>query len=322
MVSTDEEKIRPAPEGEGSDRRIVTRSDFVSMIRVAYAQLFNAVMTYGPEWWSERESSEGAELERIARSLPAAQDATLDQMLFVACECSNKNFLFLNRLGIDGRDRRDSVKPACADLFRLMVEGMKSPLYGGEIKQIVDHHDLSLVCLPIKGYVKEIPRISKEPKLPADFSIYGLEFSKKALIAYCEFYNSAQAYGLGFVHRENAGIIPYTRQIPILMITCLPHPQHVLVGDIVEIGELVRTGSLEWLYRLGLDGEDMKKSLGSATEDLRNLVSSVKDPSLAETVSRASGHGRINAKLASKDCLELRKWVSRRLWESHELIHE
>ena len=311
---------RPALEGEGSDRSIATRSDFVSMIRIEYAKLFNAVITYGPEWRSEHELDDGTELVGIADSLPTVHDATLDQMLFVAYECGNKNFPFLNRLGVDGRDRRESVKPACADLFRLMVEGMKSPLYGSEVKQIVDHHDLSLVHLPIKGHALDIPRISEDPKLPADFSIYGLEFSKMAMIGYCEFYNSAQARGLGFTHRERAGISPHTRQVPILMMTCLPHPQHVLVGDIVEIGELVRAGSLEWLYRLGLDGEDMNRSIGSATADLRNLVSSMKDPRLAEAVSRAAGHGRIEAKLAGRDCLELRKWVSQQLWVSRELI--
>jgi len=88
----------------------------------------------------------------------------------------------------------------------------------------------------------------------------------------------------------------------------------VLVGDIVEIGGLVRTGGLEWLYRLGLDGKDMKESLASATTDLRDLASSVKDPKLAEAVSQASRHGRICEKLMSEDCLELRKWVSRQFW--------
>jgi len=274
-------------------------------------------MTYCPEWQPTEESGGETELAKVVDSLPPVLEATYDQMLFVAYECGNKNLPLLNRLGVDGRDREHSVRPASADLYDLMVEGMKSPEFGGEVRQIVNRHDYSLVDLPIRNYVLDFPRISKEPKLPADSWKYGPEFSRNAMAAYCQFYNSLVAHGPDFFHSLRAGP-SYRRQMRALIMNFLPHPQHALVGDILEIGELVRARSLELFHRLGMDGRDMGTSIKSATADLMNLASSIRDPQLAELASRAVESGRVGARLESGNCNVLRKSISRNIWGDQE----
>jgi len=270
-------------------------------------------MTYCLEWQSTKESSEETELAGVVDSLPPVREATFNQMLFVAYECGNKSLPLLNRLGMDGRDREQSVRPACADLFNLMVEGMKSPEHGREVRQIVDDHDYSLVDLPITTHVLDLPRVSQSPKLPADSSRYGPEFSTKAMVAYCQFYNSLVTHGSDFSRKEEPGP-SYERQMQDLLMSFLPHPQHVLVGDVIEIGELVRARDLECFWRLGVDGEDMSTSMKSATADLMNLASSTRDPRIAELAARAAQSGRVGAILTAGEHLVLRKSVSKQIW--------
>ena len=270
-------------------------------------------MTYCLEWQPTKESRGETELARVVDSLPSVREATFNQMLFVAYECGNKNLPLLNRLGMDGRDRELSVRPACADLFNLMVEGMKSPEHGSEVRRIVDDHDYSLVDLPITAHILDFPRISQAPKLPADSSRYGPEFSTKAMVAYCQFYNSLVTHGSDFF-RKGRSRPSYERQMRGLLMNFLPHPQHVLVGDVVEIGELVRARDLEWFYRLGVDGEDMNTSMKSATADLMNLASGTKDPRIVELATRAAQSGRVGARLTAGEHLVLRKSVSKQIW--------
>jgi len=290
-----------------------SKSGYAASLGIAYAQLYNAVMAYCLEWQPTKESKGETEPARVVDSLPPVSEATFNQMLFVAYECGNKNLPLLNRLGMDGRDREQSVRPACADLFNLMVEGMKSPEYGSEVRRVVDDHDHSLVDLPITAYILDNPRISQSPKLPADSSRYGQEFSRKAMVAYCEFYNSLVTHGSRFFCK--GGSRPsYRGQVRNLLMSFLPHPQHVLVGDIIEIGELVRARDLEYFYRLGVDGEDMNTSIKSATADLMNLASGTRDPRIAELAAKAARSGRIGAKLAAGEHLVLRKSVSKQFW--------
>jgi hypothetical protein len=295
----------------------MSEKDYATSLRIAYAQLYNAIMTYCPEWQSAKESGGETELVRVVDSLPPVLEATFDQMLLVAFECGNRNSPLLNRLGMDGRDRANSVTPASADLFNLMVEGMKSPEHGSAVRQIVDRHDYSLVDLPIRDHVLDFPRISIEPKLPADSWKYGSEFSRNAMIAYCQFYNSLVAQGPDFLHSPRPRP-SYLGQMRALIMSFLPHPQHVLVGDILEISGLVRTRSLECFYRLGMDGRDMGTSIKSATADLMNLASGIRDPELAELASRALESCRVGARLENGDCNVLRKSISRNIWGDQE----
>jgi len=290
-----------------------SKSGYAASLRIAYTQLFNAIMTYCLEWQPTKESRGEIELPRVVDSLPPVREATFNQMLFVAYECGNKNLPLLNRLGMDGRDREQSVRPACADLFNLMVEGMKLPEHGSEIGRIVDEHDYSLVDFPIVAHVLDFPRISRAPKLPADSSKYGPEFSTKAMVAYCQFYNSLVTHGSDFF-RKGRSRSSYDSQMQGLLMNFLPHPQHVLVGDVVEIGELVRARDLEWFYRLGVDGEDMSTSMKSATADLMNLASCTKDPRIVELATRAAQSGRVGARLTAGEHLVLRKSVSKQIW--------
>jgi len=304
-------------EDGGSEQDGRSENGYAANIRIAYAQLYNAIMTYCPEWQPTEESGGEREFVKVVDSLPPVLEATFDQMLFVAYECGNKNLPLLNRLGMDGRDREYSVRPASADLYNLMVEGMKSPEYGSEVRQIVDRHDYSLVDLPIRDHFLDFPRISKEPKLPADSWKYGPEFSRNAMVAYCQFYNSLVAHGQDFFNSPRARP-SYQRQMRALITDFLPHPQHILVGDILEIGEFVRARSLELFYRLGIDGRDMGTSIKSATADLMNLASGIRDPQLAELASRAAESGRVGAGLESRDCNVLRKSISRNIWGDQE----
>jgi len=310
---------RPASkEDEGIEQGGRSENGYAASLRIAYAQLYNAIMTYCPEWQPTEESGREMDLVRVVDSLPPVLEASQDQMLFVAYECGNKNLPLLNRLGMDGHDRENSVRPACVDLFNLMLEGMKSPEHGSEVRKIVDGHDLSLVGLPIMGYTLDFPKISETPRLPADASKYGREFSRNAMVAYCQFYNSLVTHGLDFCRNEGLKPSQYWRQMRALIMSFLPHPQHVLVGDVLEISELVRAHSLEWFYRLGIDGEDMGASIKSASTDLMNLASGVCDPKLAELVSRGVKNGRVGKRLASGDCNVLRKSISRNIWGDQE----
>jgi len=305
---------RPGSEEDGgSEQGGRSQDSYAANLRIAYAQLYNAIMAYCPEWQPTEESGGETELARVVDSLPPVLGATFDQMLFVAYESGNKNLRLLNRLGVDGCDRANSVRPASADLYNLMVEGMKSPEYGSEVRQIVDRHDYSLVNLPIMDYILDFPRISKEPKLPADSWKYGPEFSRNAMVAYCQFYNSLVAHGPDSFNSPRSRP-SYRRQMRALIMNFLPHPQHALVGDILEIGELVRARSLELFYRLGIDGRDMGTSIKSATADLMNLVSGIRDPQLAELASRAVESGRVGARLERGDCNVLQKSISRNIW--------
>jgi hypothetical protein len=309
---------RPASkEDEGIEQGGRSENGYAANLRIAYAQLYNAIMTYCPEWQSAEESEGETGLVRVVDSLPPVLEATQDQMLFVAYECGNRNSPLLNRLGMDGRDRANSVRPASADLYNLMVEGMKSPEHGSAVRQIVDRHDHSLVDLPIRDHILDFPRISEEPKLPADSWKYGPEFSRNAMVAYCQFYNSLVAHGPDFFHSPRSRP-SYRRQMRALIMDFLPHPQHVLIGDILEIGVLVRARSLELFHRLGMDGRDMGTSIKSATADLMNLASGIRDPELAELASRAAERGRVGRRLASGDCNVLRKSISRNIWGEPE----
>jgi len=67
-----------------------------------------------------------------------------------------------------------------------------------------------------------------------------------------------------------------------------------------------------------MDGRDMGTSIKSATADLMNLASGIRDPELAELASRAAERGRVGRRLASGDCNVLRKSISRNIWGEPE----
>jgi hypothetical protein len=79
--------MRPVSEEDGgSEQGGRSQDSYAADLRIAYAQLHNAIMTYCPEWQPTVKSAGETELVRVVDSLPPVLEATFDQMLFVAYE--------------------------------------------------------------------------------------------------------------------------------------------------------------------------------------------------------------------------------------------
>lgn len=302
-------------ETESRDTSLATdKKSYTNNLRIAYAEFYNSVISYGDEWQLSHAGDEReTEFERVVDSLPAIPKARLEDMVGIAFECTNANFPLFNRLGVDGRDRSSSVRPACAVLGEFMVQGFKSAEFGEEVQAIADSHEFRLTHLPIRRHILDLPKASKNPTLPSDSEKYGKEFAMKAMIAYCQFYTAAVTHGVDFCTRRGDAS-RHSRALFSSLISLLPHPLHVRIDDIVEIGPLVRASGLEYFYRLGVDGKDLGDTIKSATTDLMDLSCRESDAKLRTLISEASMNGRVSKRLAEKAHFGVRMQVSEHLW--------